>query len=68
MHDAEDPEKVRDQAARIVSSGEQLLGLINNVLDMSKIETGSVETSVRKFRLSDVVHTVENADPPGNGE
>jgi signal transduction histidine kinase/CheY-like chemotaxis protein len=40
---------------KIRSSGKHLLGLINDVLDMSKIEAGKMEISLETFDVSEVV-------------
>ena len=40
-----DPEKTRDYVAKISSAGRFLLSLINNVLEMSRIESGKMELS-----------------------
>ena len=37
--DADNPAKVRDYTKKITSSGQHLLSLINDVLDVSKIES-----------------------------
>ncbi len=45
-NEAENPEKVRQYAKRITSSSRHLLGLINDVLDMSRIESGKMALNV----------------------
>ncbi|WP_138295002.1 MULTISPECIES: ATP-binding protein [unclassified Clostridium] len=46
-----DAEKMQDYLHKIASSGKHLLSLINEVLDVSKIESGSVELEEREFDL-----------------
>ena len=43
---------------KIRSSGKHLLGLINDVLDLSKIEAGKMEMSLETFEVRDVVTAV----------
>ena len=43
---------------KIRSSGKHLLGLINDVLDLSKIEAGKMEMSLETFELRDVINAV----------
>ena len=57
--DAENPAKVREYTRKIASSGQHLLGLINDVLDVSKIESGKVVLNLERFALNDVVASVE---------
>ena len=57
--DAEDPVKVRDYTRKITASGQHLLSLINDVLDVSKIESGKVALSFGDFSLNDVVSSVD---------
>ena len=57
--DAENPEKVREYTKKIMASGQHLLGLINDVLDVSKIESGKAVLSVEKFTLNDLVSSVD---------
>ena len=53
--DADNAEKVREYTRKITSSSNHLLGLINDVLDMSKIESGKTTLSVSEFKLPDVL-------------
>ena len=53
--DAESPEKVREYVNKISASGQHLLGLINDILDMSKIENGKVVLNIQKFNLAEFV-------------
>ena len=57
--DAENPEKVREYTKKITASSQHLLGLINEILDISKIEAGKTT-----LNLSDesIVELIENID------
>ena len=57
--DAENPVKVREYTRKITASGQHLLRLINDVLDVSKIESGKVVLNYEEFSLSDVVASIE---------
>jgi signal transduction histidine kinase/DNA-binding NarL/FixJ family response regulator len=48
----------RDSVHQIVRGGEHLLDLINEVLDIARIETGRLRLSLEPVRLDDVVHEV----------
>jgi signal transduction histidine kinase len=52
------PDKIRDVLGRVQQSGQHLLGLINAVLDLSKIEAGRLVLSLDNYSMQDVVHTV----------
>lgn len=57
--DADNPEKVREYTKKIMASGQHLLSLINDILDVSKIESGKVVLTVEEFTLNDLVSSVD---------
>ena len=57
--DAGNPDKVREYTKKIMASGQHLLSLINDILDISKIESGKVVLSVEEFTLNDLVSSVD---------
>ena len=57
--DAENPDKVREYTKKIMASGQHLLSLINDILDVSKIESGKVVLNVEEFTLNDLVSSVD---------
>ncbi len=57
--DAENPAKVREYTKKIMASGQHLLSLINDILDVSKIESGKVVLTLEKFALNDVISSVD---------
>ncbi len=58
------PEKVQDTLTRVMTNGKHLLGLINDVLDLSKIEAGQLTLSLTDYSMKDVVHAVYGAVEP----
>ncbi len=52
------PVKARGVLERVQSNGKHLLGLINDVLDLSKIEAGQLTLSLTDYSIKDVVHSV----------
>ena len=60
----ETPPKMRTVLERIESNGKHLLGLINDVLDLSKIEAGQLTLTLADYSLKDVVRTVFGAVEP----
>ena len=51
----DDKERVQDSLTKITSASRHLLALINEVLDMSKIESGKVSLAEEEFNLSDLI-------------
>jgi signal transduction histidine kinase len=49
------PETQLDMVNRILNNGKHLLALINDILDLSKIEAGRLELKPEKFRISDLL-------------
>ncbi len=58
-NEAGNPAKVREYTGKIMASGQHLLSLINDILDVSKIESGKVVLNLEKFALNDVVSSVD---------
>jgi PAS domain S-box-containing protein len=52
------PEVVKNYATIIQSSGDRLLNLINNLIDISKIESGNIEVNVKEFPLHKLMQEV----------
>ena len=51
--------KVRDYLSKILSSSNHLLSLINDILDMSRIESGKIHLEETEVSLSDVLHDLK---------
>ncbi len=54
----EDRERVSDSLNKIDSASRHLLGLINEVLDMSKIESGKMSLNSEAFNLSEMINNL----------
>lgn len=53
-------ELVKDYLSKIMTSSNHLLSLINDVLDMSRIESGKVRIEASECYLPDIVHDIRN--------
>jgi signal transduction histidine kinase len=58
------PQRARDVLDRVQRNGRHLLGLINDVLDLSKIEAGQLSLSLTDYSMRDVVEGVYSAVEP----
>ena len=58
------PEKVKKYAEKIVISSQHLLSLINDVLDMSKIESGKTTLNLSDVNVADIVQEIDNIIRP----
>ena len=60
----EPTERMMGVLKRLESNGKHLLGLINDVLDLSKIEAGQLVLDLADYSLQDVAQTVHSAVEP----
>jgi signal transduction histidine kinase/putative methionine-R-sulfoxide reductase with GAF domain len=58
------PDRPRGVLERIQNNGKHLLALINDVLDLAKIEAGQLTLTLEDYRLPEVVHSVVTATEP----
>ena len=59
LSNIDDTQRVRDYLGKILSSSNHLLSLINDVLDMSRIESGKIHLEETAVSLSDVLHDMK---------
>ena len=55
------PVKIQDVLERLEKNGRHLLNLINDVLDLSKIEAGQITLSLNEYSMEEVVQTVSTS-------
>ncbi|MBL8078427.1 MAG: GAF domain-containing protein [Anaerolineales bacterium] len=58
------PEKQTDNLDKVLSSAEHLLGLINTVLDIAKIEAGRMDVQISNFSINALVDQCYNTAQP----
>jgi len=62
--EANNPEKVLEYTQRIDAASQHLLGLINDVLDMNKIESGSTTLNISEMNLAEVIDEINTIIRP----
>lgn len=62
--EADKPDKVRLYTQKIVASGHHLMNLINDVLDMSKIESGKTTLNIAEFSMAELLEELEDIIQP----
>jgi GAF domain-containing protein len=58
------PEKAKATLGRVQANGRHLLGLINDVLDLSKIEAGQLTLTIDDYSIGQIVKTVAATTEP----
>ncbi len=56
----DDKEKVKDYLEKTMQSSNHLLSLINDVLDMSRIESGKMNIDEKENNIKDIIKQIEN--------
>ena len=62
--DAENPDKVREYTKKITASSQHLLGLINDVLDISKIEAGKTALNLTDESMVELIENIDSIIRP----
>ncbi len=62
--DASNPDKVREYTRKITSSSQHLLGLINDILDISKIEAGKTTLNLSDESMVDLIENIDSIIRP----
>ncbi len=57
-------DQVRDCLQKVLSSSNHLLSLINDILDMSRIESGKVQIKEQECNISELMHNLVNIIQP----
>lgn len=64
IENTHNPEQVQDYLQKIALSSRHLLGLINDVLDISKIESGKMTLNVQPVSLKEIMDSIVNMMQP----
>ena len=55
-----EPEKLAEHLGKLETSGQLLLGIINDILDMSRIESGKTTLNIEKMKLSQQISQLDS--------
>lgn len=64
QEEADNPEHVLEYTQKISAASEHLLGLINDVLDMNKIESGSTVLNISELNLAEIIDGINTIIRP----
>ncbi len=64
LEEADHPEHVREYTQKISAASQHLLGLINDVLDMNKIESGGAVLKISELNLAELIDEVNTIIRP----
>jgi len=64
MQDIDDPEKLRSDLEKIESSNQFLLSLINDVLDISRVDSGKIELTPEPYPFDEFITNIRNIMDP----
>lgn len=64
QEEADNPEHVREYVQQIDAASQHLLSLINDVLDMNKIESGSATLHLSEVNLADIIDEINSIIRP----
>ena len=56
LHDETLPQNMKEAFNKIYNSGDLLLNIINDILDMSKIEAGKMELAPAKYKITSLIN------------
>lgn len=63
-HNLENPEKLLNQIGKLQDTSQHLLGLLNDILDLSKIESDSVTLQMQKVNLAEQLTQISGVIRP----
>lgn len=59
-----DNEDAKDSIQQIIFSSHHLLNIVNDLLDLSKVESGKIELAIKNFHIPDILHEISSNCKP----